>query len=161
VTVEWKAVAVMTEPKRILVPVDLTDKSRPCIAYAGMLARGFGSSIVLVTNVNVPELSAVQEYGRANDIDQDDVAGKALLSDLADELAPGVDATIALAFDDFPAEGILAAAGEYEADLIVLASRGRRGVSRFFLGSVAETVARKAHVPVVLVPVHDEHGNPE
>lgn len=36
-------------------------------------------------------------------------------------------------------------------DLIVLGSRGRRGLSRFFLGSVAEEVARAAPVPVLVV----------
>jgi nucleotide-binding universal stress UspA family protein len=157
---EWKVVAAMTEPKIILVPVDLTDKSRPCVAYAGMLARSFGASLVLVTNVNVPELAAVQAYGAANDIDEDDKAGRALLEELATEHAPDVDATAVLAFEDFPADGILAAAERYGADLIVLASHGRRGVSRFFLGSVAEVVARKAGMPVVIVPVHDEQRKP-
>ncbi|MCP4808707.1 MAG: universal stress protein [Proteobacteria bacterium] len=36
-------------------------------------------------------------------------------------------------------------------DLVVLGSRGRRGLSRFFLGSVAEVVARDAPVPVLVV----------
>lgn len=36
-------------------------------------------------------------------------------------------------------------------DLIVMGSRGRRGLSRFFLGSVAEAVARAAPVPVLVV----------
>lgn len=146
----------MNEPTRILVPVDLTDKSRPCVAYAAMLARNTGASLVLTTNVNVPELAAIQQYGKANEIKDDHKAGKALLFDLADEAAPGIDAAAVLVFDDFPAEGVLAVAEEYDIDLIVLASRGRRGVSRFFLGSVAESVARRSDVPVVLVPVHDE-----
>ncbi|MGI9614613.1 MAG: universal stress protein [Acidimicrobiales bacterium] len=148
----------MNEPNRILVPVDLTDKSPPCVAYAGMLARNTGASLVLATNVNVPELSAIQKYGMANEIKDDNKAGKALLFDLAAEAAPGIDTAAVLVFDDFPAEGILAVAEEYDIDLIVLASRGRRGVSRFFLGSVAESVARRSDVPVVLIPVHDEQS---
>lgn len=41
-------------------------------------------------------------------------------------------------------------------DLIVLASRGRSGIKRWVLGSVAEKLVRHAPVPVVLVPTREE-----
>lgn len=47
--------------------------------------------------------------------------------------------------------GILAQAGEFKADLIVMATHGRKGVSHFFIGSVAEHVIRHASVPVLVV----------
>jgi nucleotide-binding universal stress UspA family protein len=49
------------------------------------------------------------------------------------------------------ADGILAQAEEIEADLIVLATHGRRGVSHFLIGSVAERVIRSATRPVLVV----------
>jgi nucleotide-binding universal stress UspA family protein len=49
------------------------------------------------------------------------------------------------------AQVILDEAVEAGADLIVLGTHGRRGFQRFLLGSVAETVARLAPVPVLLV----------
>ena len=42
-------------------------------------------------------------------------------------------------------------AREWKADLIVIGSHGRRGMSRLFLGSDAELVVRLAPVPVLLV----------
>jgi nucleotide-binding universal stress UspA family protein len=46
-----------------------------------------------------------------------------------------------------------------EGDLIVMASHGRTGVRRWFLGSVAEEVLRQASVPVLLIrKPHDEEG---
>lgn len=51
-----------------------------------------------------------------------------------------------------PAEGLRARAEERKADLIVIGSHGRRGVSRFLLGSVAETVVR--HAPCSVLVVH-------
>jgi len=42
-------------------------------------------------------------------------------------------------------------AAEIGADLIVMGTHGRRGVSRLLLGSVAESVARTAPCPVLLV----------
>jgi nucleotide-binding universal stress UspA family protein len=53
--------------------------------------------------------------------------------------------------DGRPAELLIAAAQERQADLIVLGSHGRRGLERFFLGSVAEGVVRTAPVPVLVV----------
>ena len=47
--------------------------------------------------------------------------------------------------------GILDAAAEWQADMIVLGSHGRRGVQRFMLGSVAESVARHASCSVLIV----------
>ena len=48
-----------------------------------------------------------------------------------------------------PATSIIEAAGERAADLIVMATHGRTGLSHFFLGSVAERVVREASVPVM------------
>ena len=47
--------------------------------------------------------------------------------------------------------GILGTAEEWKPDLIVLGSHGRRGLQRFFLGSVAEGVARHAKSSVLIV----------
>jgi CBS domain-containing protein len=50
-----------------------------------------------------------------------------------------------------PAREILAQERQMAADLIVLATHGRRGVKRMLLGSVAETVLREATCPVLTV----------
>ena len=62
--------------------------------------------------------------------------------------APGVSATVV---DGHPAEAIAAHAAETRADLIVMASHGRTGASRFWLGSVADAVIRSASLPVLMV----------
>jgi len=49
------------------------------------------------------------------------------------------------------ADGILVQAQEMDADLIVLATHGRKGVSHFLIGSVAERVIRRAPLPVLVV----------
>jgi nucleotide-binding universal stress UspA family protein len=48
---------------------------------------------------------------------------------------------------------ILDDAAEWHADLIVLGSHGRKGLGRFFLGSVSEAVARHAHCSVQIVRI--------
>jgi len=53
--------------------------------------------------------------------------------------------------DRHPAEGIIEAARDAKADLIVMASHGRRGVGRLLLGSQANEVVARATVPVLIV----------
>jgi nucleotide-binding universal stress UspA family protein len=50
-----------------------------------------------------------------------------------------------------PAVEIVKAAREWPADLIVIGSHGRKGMSRIMLGSVAEAVTRQAPCPVLVV----------
>ncbi|WP_207593005.1 universal stress protein [Halomontanus rarus] len=50
-----------------------------------------------------------------------------------------------------PARAIVEYVSEHDVDHVVVGSRGRTGVSRLLLGSVAETVTRRSSVPVTVV----------
>ncbi len=64
--------------------------------------------------------------------------------------AAGANATF-LVWEGEPGEAIVAAAESENADLIVVGSHGRSGVSRFLIGSVSDYVVRHAHCPVMVV----------
>ncbi|CAB3774468.1 universal stress protein [Paraburkholderia humisilvae] len=49
-------------------------------------------------------------------------------------------------------ERIRISGNEFDADLLVLGTHGRRGFKRLFPGGVAERVLRSASLPVLLVP---------
>ena len=51
-----------------------------------------------------------------------------------------------------PAEEIVAAGGKGKANLIVLGTHGRSGLSHLLMGSVSERVVRHALCPVLVVP---------
>jgi len=53
--------------------------------------------------------------------------------------------------DAYPSDAILEAAGERGADLIVMASHGRRGLNRLLLGSQANAVITHSQIPVLVV----------
>jgi nucleotide-binding universal stress UspA family protein len=53
---------------------------------------------------------------------------------------------------------ILQVASDVQADLIVVGTHGRGGVKRLLLGSVAESVARKASCPVLVAREKDYHA---
>ncbi len=144
----------MELPKKILVPVDLSQRSERAIEYAAGLATLYGAGLVLVTNVNMAERVALEEYGL--------VEGKAAaetattrLKKLGAHYAPSVTVSTMARFHNSAADGILHAADDCEADAIVLASHGRTGMSRWMLGSVAERVVRSANVPVTVLPARD------
>lgn len=52
-----------------------------------------------------------------------------------------------------PKEVIIDSAAKWPANLIVIGSHGRKGLDRFFMGSVSEAVARHAHCSVQIVRV--------
>jgi nucleotide-binding universal stress UspA family protein len=52
--------------------------------------------------------------------------------------------------NQFPAEGIIEAAKAQGCDLIVMASHGRRGLSRLLLGSQANRVVTQSTIPVLI-----------
>lgn len=144
----------MKQPNKILVPSDLSDRSEVGIAYAAMLAEHLGSELVIMVNVNLPERAVLEEFAGAEDLSLEE-AGEAALRGVAKRLAPSVAASFAVRFRDFPAEGILDVAASENVDMIVIASHGRSGMTRWMLGSIAEKIARSAGVPVVIVPARD------
>jgi nucleotide-binding universal stress UspA family protein len=64
----------------------------------------------------------------------------------------------ALVLRGIPEAAILEAAKARGADLLILGSRGRSGLSRFLLGSVAEQVIGKANCPVLVVRGPENKG---
>jgi len=50
-----------------------------------------------------------------------------------------------------PHEEILKEASERKIDLIVIASHGKTGLKKYFIGSVAEKVMKEAKCPVLLI----------
>ncbi|QLG49048.1 universal stress protein [Natrinema halophilum] len=79
----------------------------------------------------------------------------------AEDIAQEYDTTVTTASQvGMVAETIVDYAEEHDIDHIVLGSHGRRGISRFLLGSVAERVARRSPGSVTIIreknPVDDQ-----
>jgi len=50
-----------------------------------------------------------------------------------------------------PADSILENIEMFNVNLVIMGSHGKKGLSRLIMGSVAETVVRKANCPVLIV----------
>lgn len=144
----------MNSPQKILVPVDLSKRAERGVEYGAMLASAFESELVVMINVGLPEREMLEDFV-AIEHTAIDHAADAALKHLLSEQAPKVRSSVVVKIENDPAEAILAVAEAEGVDMIVMASHGRSGMSRWMLGSIAEKILRSASVPVVVVPARD------
>jgi nucleotide-binding universal stress UspA family protein len=145
--------------KNILVPTDLSEGAEEALDYACDLARQFGATVHLIHVIGIPTLG-VPELGVAltstvidSLIRDNQEALDALV--LRKQNAATFGRTLLRTGD--ARDLICQTAKDLNADLIVMGTHGRRGVSRALLGSVTETVVRSAPCPVLTVRPHVVH----
>lgn len=148
--------------KRIIVPVDGSPTANKALVAALQLARDGGGRVRLIHVVE--ELAFVDGYdmygGQTGELLQvmREAGDKVLDAALEIARSAGVDADKQL-FDRFGerlGEVVANAARDWNADLIVLGTHGRRGIGRVLLGSGAEQIIRLAPTPVLVIRSGDE-----
>ncbi|WP_045233673.1 universal stress protein [Deinococcus pimensis] len=137
--------------QRILVPTDFSPSAERALALARASFPGAAVKLVHVLDARAVAVPDLTTGGVAPVLPTGDVQRElshADLSRLTDEAVEGEEYEL-LSGD--PVQGILVAARDWQADVIVMGTHGRRGLEHFFLGSVAEKVVRESHVPVLTV----------
>ena len=139
-------------PKNILVPIDFSEASEHAAIAACALASKTGATVHLLHAYVIP----VESVGLALTVSQQYVEqfvreSKAQLLALVAKLGPGATMGPVLVESGDPREVITQMAKELKAELIVMGTHGRRGLSRALIGSVAESVVRTAHCSVLIV----------
>lgn len=133
----------------VLVGVDGSDQSMRALEYA--LEEFPDASITAVAVVDPVNSMAAGEYYSEDLYDQRRVATEGYLETAAERAATfDRDIDTELRFGR-PSRELVAYAEEEAVDHVVLGSRGRTGLSRVLLGSVAESVVRRSPVPVTVV----------
>jgi nucleotide-binding universal stress UspA family protein len=142
-------------PKSILVPTDFSESAAAALEYAVTLAEKVGATITLLHSYEIP----IVGFPDGALVPTADIAAR-----ITNAAQDGLDATVAkykgLGIELRPMletgdarEVIPAIAEKVDADLIVMGTHGRRGLSRALLGSVAEAVVRTATRPVLTLRV--------
>lgn len=143
--------------QHILVAVDGSSTSDLALAEAVRLAREQGAKLRLVHVVDALTLNYDAEWVNYAEIREAFIrAGNDTLKRAqATVQQAGVEAEAKLAEIEAPgrriADMIAQEAQSWPADLIVIGTHGRRGISHVLLGSVAESVLRIAGKPVLLI----------
>ena len=144
----------MKAMKKILVAVDLSEPSQVVLDTAVSLARSLDAAVELV-HVREPfvypltaenGLSLQQEQALVHWIDRE-------LAQAGDRVNQARVPCVTTTLQGSAAREIVAHARKTNADLIVVGTHGRGGVSHAVLGSVAERVVQKAKRPVLAVPI--------
>jgi len=141
---------------RILVPVDGSATSNLGLAEAIKLAKLTGARLLLLHAVDIAAISLTPEAATAAPglFDAMRDAGEQVVSKAkATVESAGLTAETILVdtLSGRVSDLVVDQAKEWRADLIVIGTHGRRGVSRLLIGSDAEQIVRAAPVPVLLV----------
>ena len=144
--------------KRILVPVDFSAPAVAALDYALDFARPLGAELVVLYVVEPiysvttgdfyapsAELSVLMQEQRQQ--------GRQQLAQTEARLKKRYDKVRMLLQDGLAYQAIIGAAAKQKADLIIMATHGRTGLSHLFMGSVAEKVVRTAGCPVLTLRV--------
>jgi nucleotide-binding universal stress UspA family protein len=144
--------------QKILVPLDGSELSECSLEHVKAVASGCRVPETVLLRVVEPlsaeTVATLAQAGgnvlREAELDVQNKAGK-YLDKIKDRLKKDGLAVKAVVVDGRPAEEILDYAQKNKIDLIVMASHGRSGVSRWFFGSVAQKVMQHSSVPVLMV----------
>jgi len=135
--------------RRVLVPVDFSPFTRSALMHAKELAAAFDARLDvlhMITEIALPGAYGVMPVS----VVEPEVKARVQRT-LEEEMAqvPGIVVPFAVHVQvGYPAFDIAVFAEEQQVDLIVIPTHGRTGLSRLFMGSVAENVVRQAPCPV-------------
>ncbi len=138
--------------KHILVPTDFGEVSAHALALGIDLAGKFNAKLTLFHAYEVP----LYAYPQVDSIVVDlftpiEQAAREQLNSALTSVQQKLPQTNGILRSGVPWREILGVVEEVGADLIVMGTHGRRGVSHALLGSVAEKIVRLSPVPVLTV----------
>jgi nucleotide-binding universal stress UspA family protein len=158
-----------TEGMRVLVPTDGSEHAQAALAAVAARPWSQGSEFRVMASPEYPVLVGEYPYyapEQVADLTKQSLEhanaaveqGAAMLAKAGLKVSSDV-----IEPQDTPSHSILEAAKEWNADLVVVGSHGRRGFDRLILGSVSETIALHAlcSVEVVRAPLRFAEEGPK
>ncbi|MDH3269967.1 MAG: universal stress protein [Gemmatimonadota bacterium] len=140
----------------LLIPLDGSELSQSAMAHATEFGELFDSAYHLTRVVTYPIDLASPYLPHTAQLNQkvlDDAKEGAAkyLEERAEEMRRrGLRVTTSVAVDAQAGQGILAETEAVGADMVAMATHGRKGLSRVVLGSAADKVLRGLHKPLLL-----------
>ncbi len=145
--------ALRSPPAGIMFPIDETAVDAGVLDWAKSLAARFKVDPTLLHVLEYPtaaHLRAIKPAARATDAELERLAHNWLSDSVREADLP--DGTQLRVANGEPAVEILAASERYGIDLIVMGTHGAGALGRTLIGSVADTVIRRASCPVLAIP---------
>jgi nucleotide-binding universal stress UspA family protein len=138
--------------KRILVPLDFSASARMALSRAEELVRRTSAELLVLHVGEGPARGAANGSGAVapSELSAPGASVESVLAGIVGQLQTrGVRARASHVLGT-PHEKILEAISSEKVDLVVMGTRGRRGLARLVLGSVAERVSHASLAPVIV-----------
>jgi universal stress protein A len=142
------------QPRKILVPTDFSEDSDLAFRMALSIAVNYQARIFLLHVISKQDLAdyCLDQNIVDRVLNESIVFSNEKLHEVIDKNQQSGDIKV---IPDVrrgqPYEEILKEASERKIDLIVIASHGKTGLQKYFIGSVTEKVMKEAKCPVLLV----------
>jgi len=142
--------------KKILVPLDGSPLAECVIPHIEAIAKPCGSKVELISVVEPVEIPTRGQIA-VNDDDLKKINNEAkkethkYLDSISDRLNRSEIKNSHVILMGKPAESLIEYAANNDIDLLIMATHGRSGLTKFFWGSIAEKVLRSINIPVLLV----------
>jgi len=139
--------------KKILVPLDGSELAKAALVQAELLAKTFNAEIILFQVVPFMPIYGSPELVTPLIVDEKQKeAVETYLATLAEEFKKkNLRVTAVTRTGQQVALEIIDFAKEAGADLIVMCTHGRSGITRWVLGSIALKVLTRAETPILLI----------
>ena len=131
----------------VIVPFDFSDHSRAAFQRALQITDPENIHVVHVLPVFTPTEPGVG-WGLIDDAQRFTQANKGMENEMSPEHYPGINFHVLLGE---PGTVVPDLVNELDAELVVIGSHGRTGISRLVVGSVAEQVFRCSPCPVLVI----------
>lgn len=144
----------MNAIRKIVVGTDFNELAVAALRVAAGIAARTGAELVVVyaDRFEPPaEFTSGQVKRIVETIEKSKNRTREQLEHHVGRIVPAGIAWRAIVVDGLPASEIASIADAEHADFIAVGTHGRGGLQRLMMGSVAETVIREAHVPVLTV----------
>jgi len=145
--------------EHVLIPTDGAELSARAAAFAVQLAKKMAAKVTAVTVTTPADAMMVGEVRiirNAEEYEERMSASARAMLDVIGKVAAeaGVPCEKLHVRSASPWHGILEAAKSCKADMIVMASHGRRGLSAMMIGSETQKVVNNSHIPVTIYREH-------
>lgn len=137
--------------RSIYCAVDFSEPSKGAAEQAVRFANQLGAETLVLVHAFEPRAHSTSDGPVVDDASVGHAEAEEAMLDLVRALPP-VNARVQTRIvQGDPVKQIVETANEEKADVLVIATTGRRGLRRAFMGSVAEGVTRASSVPVIVV----------
>lgn len=138
----------------VLCPVDFSEQSRQALRWAAGIAEARGGQLTVLSVVDplLAQAAAITFGANLTRTDTTPALREFVETTVPTDVRQATRVRMEVAVGD-PAEAILRAGRERQAELIVMGTHGRGGLRKLLLGSTAEQVLRRAEAAVLVVPM--------